>query len=396
MPVTSRARLYEVGHRQSGSAATKPMQNSSLKVPALRGHSSAEGKHKQRPPRIYFLFLAVNKVANFGVWKTFFNVAPTDRYRALVHCKGAICKLFASKSKLLKLVPTVDGSYCADLVSPMNQLLAAALQDDPGSANPADKFVFVSDSTLPAKPFWHVYDTLIQREGSDFCMFPAMDWADVPVKLFRNGEPGSGHELAIKTHQWIVLSRTHSERSVHLWNEGVMHDMMTNFKLNQAKLWQDPAHRLFGDNQNFGCLDEFWHMSVLFGPWTITDTKVSAEYHYNDLTNSPVKIKPDAGWQGSCDTFALWSEYRKTSFELPQGKTTIAGSPWMKLYSALDEASIPHSSSSGPAWWDSISRHGIKAIADSDFLFVRKFKDNPRLADGGVFAVEYQRIVLAT
>jgi len=397
MLVGCRARLNEAGRRQSGSVATKPMQNSSwngLRAPRSQVPSAAAGKHKQRPPRVYFLFLAVSKISNFAVWKSFFNAAPTDRYRAFIHCKGAICKLFASNSKLLRLVPTVDASYCGDLVSPMNQLLAASLRDDPGSANPGDKFVFVSDSTLPAKPFAHIYDTLIQRQGSDFCMFPSKDWADNPVKIVQNGgEPGSGHELAIKTHQWIVLTRAHSERSVHLWNEGIMHDMMTNFKLNQANLWQDPANRTFGDNRNFGCLDEYWHMYVLFGPWTITDTKETAEYHYNDLTNSPVKIKHGAGWQGACDTFALWSEYQTTPFETPQGQT-VHDSPWMKLYSSLDHLSIPHSSSTGPAWWSLISRHGIKAISDSDFLFVRKFQDKPVLANGGDFGEEYIRIVL--
>jgi len=427
MPLSCRAAFR--GHRQSGLLAEQAKQNSSsgflqaarplvtsagpivkpidgvakpldgrLSGQAVEAKIITEG-HVQRMPRIYFLFLAVDKVSNFGVWKSFFSAAPAERYRALIHCKGAACKLFASESKLLKLVPTVDSSYCADLVSPMNQLLAVALRDDPGSANPADKFVFVSDSTLPAKPFQHVYDTLISRTGSDFCMFPAKDWADSPVKLFKNGEAGHGHELAVKTHQWMVLSRPHSERSVHLWNEGVMNHMMTNFKLNQATLWQDPKNRTFGDSRNFGCLDEYWHMYVLFGPWTITDASAVSEYHYNDLTNSPVRIKPGAGWQGACDTFALWSDYTKASFELPHGKS--GESPFMKLYSSLDQASIPHVSSSGPAWWDAISKQGLKAIRDSDFLFVRKFTDKPSLTlsisddFSADFASEYPRIVLA-
>jgi len=381
MPVSSRAAFL----------ANKPLDSSSIvrsQLPLKATGVSVSGKHTQRPPRVYFLFLAVDKISNFGVWKSFFNDAPTDRYRAFIHCKSASCKSFVSESKLLKLVPTVAASYCADLVSPMNQLLASALQDDPNSANPEDKFVFVSDSTMPAKPFSHVYQRLIQRAGSDFCMFPAKDWADEPVQ--------GGHKLAVKTHQWIVLSRSHSERSVRLWKEGVMHDLTTNFRLNKARLWQNPTNRTFGDNHNFGCLDEYWHMYVLFGPWTITDTEKSSEateYHYADLTNSPVRIRADAGWQGTCDTFALWSEYRTTPFEMTHGKSKSGENPWMKLYSSLDVISIPHDSSTGPAWWDTISRQGIKAIRDSDFLFVRKFIDNPTLAYGGNFAVEYPRII---
>lgn len=402
MPLGGRARLCDTSHQQSSSEAAKPMQDSSssggLQAKNLRLASAASGAHRQRPPRVYFLFMAVSKISNFGVWTSFFGTAPTDRYRALVHCKDKGCEYFASQTSLLKLVPTVGSTYCDDLVSPMNQLLAAALQDDPASANPSDKFVFVSDSTLPAKPFAYIYDTLVRRKGSDFCLFPSKDWADNPVQIFRNGQPGSGHELAIKTHQWIVLSRSHGQRSVQLWNTGVMHNIMTNFNINGARLWQNPANRTFGDHRNYGCLDEYWHMYVLFGPWTITDVKGehfrTAEYHYDDLTNSPVRIKPGAGWQGACDTFALWSEYKSTPFESPQSESEPTASPWMKLYSSLDQASIPHSSSTGPAWWSTISRQGIKAIRDSDFLFVRKFIDNPVLALGGDFAGEYKRIVL--
>jgi len=395
MPV-SIGLLIEASHKQQGSNATKPMQNSSQdgsRASRLRGASTIVGTpiFPKRPARVHFLFLAVTKIANWDVWKSFFKDAPADRYRALIHCKGAICKLFAAKSKPLKLVPTVDGSYCLDLVSPMNQLLATALQDDPWSANPADKFVFVSDSTLPAKPFWHIYNTLTGRVGSDFCVFPSKDWADVPKGL--GGEPGGGHEVAIKTHQWMVLSRSHTERAVHLWKQGIMHDMMSNFRLNQGGLWQDPGNRSFGDNRNFGCLDEFWHIYVIFGPWTITDAKESTVYHYNDLTNSPLRINPTAGWQGACDTFALWSEYTTTSFLMPNGSKS-AVSPWVKLYSSLDQASIPHISNTRPAWWDAISRDGIKAIRNSDFLFVRKFLDNPTLAYGGQFTTEYSRIIL--
>lgn len=383
--------------------ANKPKLDSSnivrSQLPLKATGVSVSGKHTQRLPRIYFLFLAVDKISNFGVWQSFFDAAPTDRYRAFIHCKSARCKSFASVfPALLGLVPTVGAAYCADLVTPMNQLLASAILDDPHSANPEDKFVFVSDSTLPAKPFSHVYQRLIQRTGSDFCMFPAKDWADEPVQITKNGKPESGHDLAIKTHQWITLSRSHSERSVRLWREGVMRNLMTNFRLNEGGLWQNLANRTFGDNHNFGCLDEYWHMYTLFGPWTITETEKrseTTEYHYADLTNSPIQIRAEAGWQGTCDTFALWSEYRTTPFEMAHGKSKSAENPWMTLYSALDVMSIPHDSSSGPAWWDTISRQGIKAIRDSDFLFVRKFIDNPTLAYGGDFAVEYPQIILA-
>lgn len=409
-PATDSARgpASKANFRQRRSKAAEATPNSSSEFPFEYApmHNASWGQveaQSQRPKkrtlgraaRVYFLFLAVSKISNWGVWKSFFEVAPPDQYRALIHCKGAACKLFASAHKPLMLVPTVDSSYCGDLVSPMNRLLESALQDDPWSSNPADKFVFVSDSSLPAKPFWHVYNTLTPRAGSDFCVFPSKDWADVPALRSTNGDPHNGsNEVAVKTHQWMVLSRAHTVRAVSLWKEQVMHDMMGLFKMNPVgSLWQDPRNRSFGDDRNFGCLDEYWHMYVLFGPWTIADLKGSSEFHYNDFTGSPLKIKPKAGWQGACDTFALWSDYTTAAVEVPAGGKS-SESPWVKLYSSLDPQSVPHTSTTSPSWWDTISIDGIKAIRASDFLFVRKFIEKPTLAYGGDFIAEYSRAVL--
>jgi len=384
--------------RQTGSNATQPARhNSSEGNASATRHEVSTMPATQRPPRVYFLFMAVDKVANWAVWRSFFAAAPPDQYRALIHCKGLACKVFASTSKPLKLVPTVASSYCHDLVSPMNQLLDSALQDDPWSTNERDKFVFVSDSTLPAKPFWHIYNTLTRRKGSDFCVFPSKDWADVPGKVYKKRALRNTHELAIKTHQWSVLSRSHTVRAVRLWKEHVMNGLLATFKFNpRGDLWQAPQNRSFGDSMNFGCLDEFWHMYVLFGPWSIVDTRESKEFHYTEFTNSPLRINAEAGWQGKCDTFAMWSAYTSMSLETPQG-SKHAASPWVKLYSALDQASIPHTSpDTRPAWWDTISFQGIKAIGQSDFLFVRKFVDHPQLTYGGEFASEYSRVVLSS
>lgn len=282
----------------------------------------------------------------------------------------------------------MPSSYCADLVSPMNQLLKHALQDrSESSGNDADKFVFVSDSTLPAKPFWTVYHTLTTRSGSDFCIFPSRDWADVH-------EGPAKHGVAIKAHQWMVLSRPHAERSVRLWDNGTMQDMMIKFHLNQDNSWQHPGNRTLGDHRNYGCLDEYWHIYVLFGSWALKK-KQDEELHDSSLTNSPLRISPDAGWQGTCDTFALWPDFMHDPVEGElDGKKQ--STPWLQLFNALDLESRPHLEENRPAWWDKISLHGIGVIRDSDFLFVRKFSDNPHLVDEGNFIEEYSRIVLSS
>lgn len=326
-----------------------------------------------RPPRIYFLFMAVDKVSNLKVWDAFFSQAPTAQYRAFVHCKLPQCNQYVAGSHLIA-VPTVPSYYCTDLVSPMNQLLVSALNDDPGSSNPADKFAFISDSSLPAKPFSQLYSTLALRTGSDFCAFPANEWADVPGV--------GGLEMAVKVHQWITLNRKHAETASIMWAKGKLHNFMTKFQMNhQQYVWTNNS---YADNRNFGCLDEFWHMASLYGTLSHVNSAQDAIVNLPDFTNTPLRVSSQAGWQGACDTFVVWAKYLHTP----------GNNPFSKMHSQLDPVSIPHGGNDQrPGWWDTISKRGIQVLKQSDFLFIRKFIDNPRVADGGDFTEEYKRIV---
>lgn len=331
-------------------------------------------KVMSRPPRIYFLFMAVDKISNLNVWTNFFAAAPATQYRAYIHCKLPQCNVQVQGS-VLQAVATVPSYYCTDLVSPMNQLLHYALSDEPGQTNPSDKFVYISDSSLPAKPFSQMYSTLALRGGSDFCAFPSNEWADVPGT--------HGLEMAVKVHQWITLTRPHAERALSLWSAGKLHNFMSKFQMNyNSYVW---SNNTYGDNRNFGCLDEFWHMAALYGTLSHVDATRDAVVNLESFTNGPLYVSPSAGWQGACDTFVVWAKYLHTP----------GNNPFERLHSALDPVSVPHGGNSQrPGWWDTISSYGIHAIRNSEFLFVRKFIDNPRLADQGDFAVEYSRIVL--
>jgi len=319
--------------------------------------------------------MAVDKMSNLDVWNAFFAKAQPSLYRALIHCKLPSC-VENVKGTVFTPVPTVPSYYCTDLVSPMNQLLGHALNNDPGSENPADKFVFVSDSTLPAKSFSQVYSTLATRQGSDFCAFPANEWADVP------GVQGNGLEVAVKVHQWMVLERLHAVNACIMWSQGRLHDFMGRFQMNQkAFTWTNNS---YADNRNFGCLDEYWHMAALYGTLHHVDSSRDAVVSLQLFTNTPLHVSASAGWQGACDTFVIWSKYMHAP----------GNNPFAALYSALDPASIPHGGNDQrPGWWDTISSYGIHAIRNSGFLFVRKFIDKPRLASGGNFGDEYVKIV---
>jgi hypothetical protein len=261
-------------------------------------------------------------------------------------------------------VPTVPSYYCTDLVSPMNQLLAVALGSEVGPTNPLDKFAFISDSTLPAKPFAHVYQTLAVREGSDFCVFPSNEWADIAD--YTTG----GKEMAVKSHQWITLGRSHAEQASKMWAAGNSHDFMTRYQMNTQAY--GGADNLFADSRNFGCLDEFWYMAALYGPIRTTGAFEAKEMP--SFTGSPLIVASTSAWQGMCDTFVQWSQY------VP----SVAGgnSAFDRFFASLDAMSVPNPGNKArPGWWDKISSHGIAAIRGSDFLFVRKFIDGPHLVD---------------
>jgi len=343
---------------------------------ASSSFSTTNSSRQSRAPRVYFMFLAVDKVSNLDVWKAFLAAAPPSQYKAFVHCKLPSCQQQVAGS-VIQAVHTVPSYYCTDLVSPMQQMVYYALQDPDGLANPYDKFAFVSDSSLPAKPFSYVYSTLSSRLGSDFCIFPSGEWADVP------SSSGYGLEIAVKSHQWVTLNRAHAEKSWELWRTGTLHNFMPYFRMNSMPML--PSNNSYADQRNYGCLDEFWYMIALFGTLHQPNAQQVQDVHLPLFTGSTMHISNNAGWQGECDTFVLWSKYLYT----------WGNNPFNSFYSTLDAASTPHGGNfARPGWWDTISTHGLRAIRHSPFLFVRKFIDNPRLADGPNFVQAYVANVL--
>lgn len=337
--------------------------------------TAATATSQRRAPRIYFLFMAVDKVSNLDIWKAFFAEAPSDQFQAYVHCKLYSC-IEATANSPLQPVPVTAHSYCTDLVSPMIQLINAALGDVYGSPNELDKFTFLSDSTLPLKPFPIVYNTLSQRAGSDFCVFPAAEWADVMIW-------DGSLDLAPKYHQWISLVRHHALDADQKWSSYHSHNFMAEFGLN-TQGYNQQVNNTFGDSRNFGCLDEFWFMAALFGKLHRSDHGEQS-VNFQSFTGSPVQISGYAGWQGQCDTFVLWPHQNN--------------GPFRALYAALDGPSVPHSGDrSRPGWWDKLSTNGMSTLRNSSFLFARKFIDSPALADPDAkkkdFLSAYKSIVL--
>mmetsp|Transcript_90389 Transcript_90389/g.252615 ORF Transcript_90389/g.252615 Transcript_90389/m.252615 type:complete len:476 (-) Transcript_90389:206-1633(-) len=308
---------------------------------------SAEGLPNIRP-QIFLLFLVYEKIHNVDVWDRFLDggVKGSD-YTALVHCKSEAKCRDSIKSHRFEIIPSVTTRYCLDLVSGMNQLLKVALQlSGVGSTN--DKFVFLSDTTLPVKPFSFIYDQLTVDRDSDFCIFPRNEWAEVSG-LASGG--GMTVRVAPKHHQWIVLNRKHALESVHRSREQL--DLMSTLHLNLGIMNKGYS--------NTGCLDEFWHFQTAYRSVQIPQghaNLVMEDFNGGPLSTTNYQI------QGRCNTFVHWVPRASGS------ANNITDLAHMLQNDAGTDLTPP--TDARPASFQRLGRAFIVALRNSPFLFVRK------------------------
>jgi len=207
-------------------------------------------------------------------------------------------------------------------------------------------------------------------------------------------EPGKPSEMAIKHHQWSILDRSHAETVAQVWAAGVplVHDFMMRFQMHLPPLSR--SVKTFTGSSDVGCLDEFYHMAAIYGTLPYTESKNDTLVNLPAFTNSPLHVAPTADLQGSCDTFVAWPEYAKGR-DLPLNNLT-GSNAFKRLYASLDAMSVPYSGDARkPGYWDSISTHGMRAIRASEFLFVRKFAEAPKVVDGGSFGNLFPQLVFS-
>lgn len=318
------------------------------KEPTL-GHESSRPQGKQ--PVLFFLFLVYVKINNEAIWDRFFAPAVQgEEYYALVHCKSeASCRENIRAQDRFQVIRSVETQYCFDLVSGMNALLVAAL-DLRTVGHPNDKFIFISDSTLPVKPFSTIRAQMTADAASDFCIFPRNEWAEVSENFISDITRDPVMLVAVKHHQWIVLSRQHAKLSVQKSNED--RDMMKKFQVNMGF-------------KNTGCLDEFWHFSVLYHAIELSGHP--AIIHLKGFNGEPLKTS-NHEIQGRCDTFVHWDPRASgTANNITQLSRELTNDPGTDL--------MPPSGSS-PGSIKRLSRSALSALRSSAFLFVRKVDDS--------------------
>ncbi|CAL1156198.1 unnamed protein product, partial [Cladocopium goreaui] len=206
---------------------------------------------------------------------------------------------FRRNHPIFNLIETVETEYCFGLVSAMNRLLGEALASGPGHRN--DKFVFVSDTTLPVKPFKTIQRQLTSDDTSHFCFFPVhwLEWSNTSglfgfLKDFNPWHDASREteRMALKHHQWMVLSRRHAEKAVKA--DGMFPSLLKELKVNSG---------LPGTVS--GCDDEFWHFNALYSGVNVTGSLETASVHFNGIAGEDIKYDSHR-LQGQCDTFVYW------------------------------------------------------------------------------------------
>mmetsp|Transcript_71657 Transcript_71657/g.131209 ORF Transcript_71657/g.131209 Transcript_71657/m.131209 type:complete len:397 (-) Transcript_71657:39-1229(-) len=330
---------------------------------AKKGWSTMRGDsdgNVQIRPKIFFLFLANDGLPNEEIWLRF--LAPAKHgvdYEAFLHCQNEVaCRKNVSSQELFHIVPTVPSKWCEDLVSPMDALLQAALSTSSASTD-VDSFTFVSDTTVPVKPFQTIWQrmTLDRANGSSFCISPRHWW----------GVSDLNRSIVVKHQQWLTLSRAHANRVVA--NRDKMRNLVQvtspeDFILGDylTPYYQKTLGKFLPRARLNGCLDEYLYFALVYGFVDNQSAVALPGSSAAGFTGNPLNIT-EAGaqeYQGQCDTlsfFGYGSDFKQVAGELEADGLTQLELSWSEKH---------------PASFQTLSNTSLKVLRRSKFLFARK------------------------
>lgn len=321
---------------------------------------------------VHFLFLVNDNIPHAAYWRSFFSNAPPGSWKVLVHCKDpAGCErngVFHANPGFIP-VATTPTYYCHDLVTAMTQLLSRALSLKAAGYGEREKFVFLSESTLPIKPFSEVHGTMLLDDNSDFCLFPSNQWGSASVD-------GSFVKL-LKHHQWVALSRTHAELIVRDW-------IAVNAQ-SQWKVWLKTGtwkgHNRYVWPQSFyypaaanTCTDEWAFMATIYGALE----PMSGARHLDGFGGGHIDMNTQAS-QGRCRTWSYWDN------TWDPAATALASQIANDFYGS-SMTCFPKCHAR-PAELTKVSTSSLHALRRSPFLFARKFSTS-------IWMPNYESIIL--
>lgn len=330
----------------------------------LKGQPEGFAPVDETQRRVIFLFLINDEIYHPELWNTFFEGGNRSQWSAYVHCKNHCNATLLKSMPALKPVDIVPTYYCHNLVDGMVSLLKGAIAD---GGTKYDKFIFVSDSTLPVKPFQEIFDVMGQNDESDVCIFPTDHWGEA---AFNNKRA-----VLVKHHQWVVLNYEHAKVMVKTWGS-----------VDSQGQWSVPirtptySEPLIYNAEKFSrapianwCADEWAFFATIFGAIPEDGSASIKIPGYKDRNggNTLLLNGPDTSkMQGVCRTFAFWSEVDPDMAKL--AKEIAKGHPHNVL-------SCWPSCTYRPAEVEKLSNDGLLEMRRSPFLFARKFSKTIKL-----------------
>lgn len=181
------------------------------------------GPSNKSNAKVAFLFLAKTNLPWEHLWHHFFQDAKNGSYSIYVH-RAALKDDAERKAHELPLsnygaieVPWVKTAWCALFGVEVASLYAA--MQDPDNV----QFVFVSDSTVPLKPFNYVHRELASNSPttSKICLASPQPKNDNARSCYFRDFLRKVNPRAMKHHQWAVFNRPHAKLIVKYAKEAL-------------------------------------------------------------------------------------------------------------------------------------------------------------------------------
>jgi len=346
------------------------------------GAPEAETTARLRPAVLHFMFELKDSFPHPGIWGKFFDSAQPGSYMAWAHCTDYhACKNdYVLDLLKVRLVPTTFSVRGADLMSPFVHMMryALPLTEHLAAAGVMEKFMVISDSTLPVKPFSYVFRHQVAEPVSDICMSSINQWASGNV----DGVPVA----IIKHHQWVSLNRSDAEVLARDWRP-----------VRKSKYWNVPLRQGSWASQNRTVPRYSFHG----GTWyTATDEEAVWA-----LIHGPLML-PSAGDQS--EPMRVYGQRRCTTYvgfpadigESPNrtGKASLQASMLQLVAESsegwIDRHDITRQLRHDPAtklyvadgtWHpfliEEAGDRSIRTLRESEFLFARKFSACARMVN---------------
>ncbi|HRN78019.1 MAG TPA: beta-1,6-N-acetylglucosaminyltransferase [Candidatus Dependentiae bacterium] len=168
--------------------------------------------------KIALLFLTIANIYHEPYWKQFLQ-GNESNYSIYIHAKeGISADSFFKPYELPSTVPTT----WANTMKAQILLLKQALQDPLN-----EKFIFLSESTLPLRSFQQIYSIIMATDTSIFNYVPNPHQHIQNHLYNRRSLKDIPAEFRYKCSQWVILNRKHAGKII---NDSYYIDLITRYE----------------------------------------------------------------------------------------------------------------------------------------------------------------------